>query len=238
MQNVTLIVAFTAGILSFLSPCVFPLIPAYVAHLTGSMVKDNRVDAEKRLLLVRSLSFILGFSIVFVLLGASASLIGQLFAGYRDAISKLSGLLIVVFGLQMARVLNLRLLMKEIKWEVNPTAKKGFISSLLLGLAFGSGWTPCVGFALSSILLLAGSSDTLYTGMLMLFVYSVGLGVPFLIISFLITTSLKAMRKMNRIVPILSMINGWILVVMGIMLFTGQMQKLSSWLAQYTFFLQ
>ncbi|MCC2684156.1 MAG: cytochrome biosis protein DsbD [Paenibacillaceae bacterium] len=236
MDNVTLIVAFTAGVLSFLSPCIFPLIPAYVAHLTGSLVKDNRVDVEKKLLIARSLSFILGFSIIFVVLGASASLIGQLFAEYRGAVMKISGLLIVIFGLQMARVLNFRLLMKEVKWQVKPGGNKGFVSSLLLGLAFGTGWTPCVGIALSSILLLAGSSDTMLSGMVMLFMYAIGLGVPFLIISLLITTSLNAVKRMNRFVPTLSLVNGWILTVMGILLFTGQLQKISSYLAQFTTF--
>jgi cytochrome c-type biogenesis protein len=236
MDNVTLIVAFTAGVLSFLSPCIFPLIPAYVAHLTGSLVKDNRVDVEKKLLIARSLSFILGFSIIFVVLGASASLVGQLFAEYRGAVMKISGLLIVIFGLQMARVLNFRLLMKEVKWQVKPGGNKGFASSLLLGLAFGTGWTPCVGIALSSILLLAGSSDTMLSGMLMLFMYAIGLGVPFLIISLLITTSLNTVKRMNRFIPILSVVNGWILTAMGILLFTGQLQRISSYLAQFTMF--
>jgi len=232
-----MVVAFTAGVLSFLSPCVFPLIPAYVAHLTGSLVKDNRIDAEKRMLFVRSVGFILGFSIVFVALGASASFIGQLLAEYRDAISKLGGLLIVVFGLQMARVLNLRLLMREVRWEAKSVAGKGFASSLAMGVAFGAGWTPCVGLALGAILTLATSAETLYTGMLMLFVYSLGLGVPFLIISLAITGSLNAVKKLNRYVPVLSIVNGWILVAMGILLFTGQLQRLSAWLAQFTPFL-
>jgi len=236
MENVTFIVAFTAGVLSFFSPCVFPLIPAYVAHLTGSMVKDNRVQAEKTLLFIRSLSFILGFSLVFIVLGASASLVGQLFAENRDLVMKISGLLIVVFGLQMARVLNLRLLMREVKWEVKPDRKKGFFSSFIMGVAFGTGWSPCVGIALGSILLLAGSSETMMSGMMMLFIYSLGLGLPFLILSIILTYSLSGVKKLNRLVPKLSVINGWILVVMGILLFTGHMQKLSAWLAQFTVF--
>jgi len=234
MQHVTLIVAFTAGVLSFLSPCVFPLIPAYVAHLTGSMVNGNRIEADKGVLFVRSFGFILGFAIVFVVLGASASLLGQLFAEHRDLIMKLSGLLIVVFGLQMARVLNFRMLMREFKWEIKPSSRKGFVSSLLMGIAFGTGWSPCVGLALSSILLLAGSAETMYTGMFMLFVYSLGLGVPFLIISFVLTYSFSTVKKLNRFLPKLSLINGWILVGLGILLFTGQLQRLSAWLAQFT----
>src|SRR5690606_24807589 len=103
---------------------------------------------------------------------------------------------------------------------------KGFFSSFLLGLAFGTGWSPCVGLALGSILILAGSSDTLYTGMFMLLIYSLGLGVPFLVISLLLTKSTGVMKKMNRFIPIISQVSGWLLVVMGIMLFTGQLQKI------------
>lgn len=186
------------------------------------------------MLLARSLSFILGFSIIFIILGASASFVGQMFAENRDLIMKIGGLLIVVFGLQMAGILNLRLLMRNVQWDVKPNERKGFFSSLLMGLAFGTGWSPCVGFALGSILILASSGETMVSGMLLLLVYSLGLGVPFLIISFLLTKSMAAMKKMNRLIPKLSLASGWLLVAMGILLFTGQLQKISSWLAQYT----
>ena len=236
MENTSVIVALIAGILSFLSPCVFPLIPAYVSHLTGSFVQDNRVNVEKKLLMMRSISFILGFSVIFVAMGASASFIGQLFNGNRDLVGKISGLLIIVFGLQMAGVLTLRFLMFEKKWVTTDHSKKGNVSSFILGLAFGSGWTPCVGLALSSILLLAGSTDTLYSGMFLLFVYSIGLGIPFLILSFMITRSIGILKKINRWLPTLSILNGWILVVMGLLLFTGNMQKISAYLAQFSTF--
>lgn len=236
MDSPTIFVALIAGVLSFLSPCVFPLIPAYVSHLTGSFVQDNKINVEKKLLMIRSISFILGFSVVFVAMGASASFIGQFFAGNRQLVEKISGLLIIIFGLQMAGVLTLRFLMFEKKWFKTETTKKGNMSSFILGLAFGSGWTPCVGLALSSILLLAGTSDTLYSGMFLLFVYSVGLGIPFLAISVMLTYSLGIFKKINRWLPVLSIINGWILVAMGLLLFMGQFQKISAWLAQFTSF--
>ncbi|MCY9657165.1 cytochrome c biogenesis protein CcdA [Paenibacillus chondroitinus] len=235
MENVTLIVAFTAGILSFFSPCVFPLIPAYVSHLTGSAVQHNKVQVGKGVLLLRSTWFVIGFSVVFVLMGASASFIGQWVAGYRDLVEKLSGLFIIIFGLQMARVLNFRFLMFEKSWDGTKIKQKGGLSSFLLGLAFGTGWTPCVGLALSSILLLAGSSETLFTGMSMLSVYSLGMGIPFLVISLLITYSLSIVKNINRWLPTLSLVNGWIMVGMGLLLFTGQLQKLSAWLTQFTY---
>ncbi|MEB3102428.1 cytochrome c biogenesis CcdA family protein [Ferviditalea candida] len=237
MENITVWVAFTAGLLSFLSPCVFPLIPAYVSHLTGTMVRDNRIDANKRLLMIRSVSFILGFSVVFMIMGASASIIGQLFAEKRDLIEKIAGLLIIVFGLQMAGILKLKFLMYEKKWDESKIRGKGAWTSLLLGLAFGAGWTPCVGLALSSILLLAGSSETMLSGVFMLFVYSMGMGLPFLLISWLITYSLSVVKRVNKWIPALSVINGWIMIGMGLLLFSGQLQRISAWLTQfgYTF---
>lgn len=236
MGNATILVALIAGVLSFLSPCVFPLIPAYVSHLTGSFVHENKINVEKKLLMIRSISFIVGFSVVFVAMGASASFIGQFFAGNRELVEKISGLLIIVFGLQMTGVLTMRFLMFNKSFIKTETSKKGNLRSFILGLAFGSGWTPCVGLALSSILLLAGSSETVYSGMFLLFIYSIGLGIPFLVLSLMLTYSLGILKKINRWLPVLSVVNGWILVGMGLLLFTGQLQKISAYLAQFTLF--
>ncbi|WP_083996035.1 cytochrome c biogenesis CcdA family protein [Desulfosporosinus acididurans] len=230
MENVSVLFAFTAGMLSFLSPCVFPLIPAYVANLTGSTFGNNKIEVSKRLLLARSFSFILGFSIIFVMMGASASALGQIFSHNRDIIQKISGLLIIIFGLQMAGILKLRFLMMEKRWEAKQTGEKNIWRSVILGMSFGAGWTPCVGLALSSILLLAGSAKTVYSGMMMLFVYSLGLGIPFLAISVIITYSLGFVKKINRSLGLLSTINGWILIGMGLLLYTDQLPKISAWL--------
>lgn len=236
MENVSVLFAFTAGMLSFLSPCVFPLIPAYVANLTGSTYGEDRIVVSKRVLLTRSISFIIGFSIIFVLMGASASALGQLFANNRELIQKISGLLIIIFGLQMAGVLNLRFLMMEKRWEGKPVAENPIWRSLIMGISFGAGWTPCVGLALSSILLMAGSAETVYSGMFLLLIYSLGLGIPFLVISVIITYSFKAVKRINNQLGLLSSISGWILVSMGLLLLTGQLQKMSAWLSQLTFF--
>lgn len=236
MENVSVLFAFTAGMLSFLSPCVFPLIPAYVANLTGSTLGNNKIEVSKRLLLIRSLSFIMGFSLIFVLMGASASALGQIFIHNRDIIQKISGFLIIIFGLQMAGILRLRFLMMEKHWEAKQTEEKNVWRSFILGMSFGAGWTPCVGLALSSILLLAGSTNTVYSGMVMLAVYSLGLGIPFLAISIIITYSLRFVKRINRSLGLLSIINGWILIGMGLLLFTGQLQKISAWLASFSIF--
>ncbi|MCY9667535.1 cytochrome c biogenesis CcdA family protein [Paenibacillus alginolyticus] len=235
MENITVFVAFAAGMLSFLSPCVFPLIPAYVSHLTGSSFHEGKLVVNRGILIVRSVSFIAGFSLVFIAMGASASFIGSFFAEERDLVQKISGLLIVVFGLQMTGLLKLRLLITGKTWESKSTWTNGTIHSVFTGLAFGTGWSPCVGLALSSILLLAGSSETLWSGISMLAVYSLGLGVPFLLISLLLTYSMGVIKKMTKWMPLLSAINGWILIGMGALLFSGQLQKLSAWLAKYTF---
>jgi cytochrome c-type biogenesis protein len=234
LGNVSFFFAFTAGLLSFLSPCVFPLLPVYVANLTGGSFKDNRIDVSRKLLIVRSLGFILGFSLIFTAMGATASVIGGILSSYRTIIEKIGGLLIIVFGMQTAGILKLRLLMYESHWNID-TQKKNILSSMLLGISFGIGWTPCVSLALSSILLLAGSAGTVYRGMFLLSVYSLGLGVPFLIITFLITYSIIIFKKINKFLGILSIVNGWILIVMGLLLYTGQLQKISAWLAGFTY---
>lgn len=236
MDNITMPFAFVAGIMSFFSPCVFPLIPAYLASLTGLYAKDNDVDVTKSILMARSASFIVGFSLVFMAMGASASLIGRLFAENRNIIEKVGGILITIFGLQMAGVLNIRFLMREMRWQTSQNQESSIWRSFLLGMAFGAGWTPCVGLALSSILLLAGASETIANGVLLLLIYSLGIGVPFLIISLIISHSLTTVIRINNKLGILSVVNGGILIVLGILLFNGQLQTISAWLAAFTYF--
>ncbi|MFT9846673.1 cytochrome c biogenesis CcdA family protein [Aneurinibacillus sp. REN35] len=235
METISFAFAFAAGIISFFSPCIFPLLPAYVAHLTGGNIKQNRLNAERKVVMIRSLGFILGFSFIFVVMGASASFVGQLFRENRQLVEQISGILIIIFGFQMAGMLNLRFLMMEKRWDTTAAKQQNIWGSVLLGLAFGSGWTPCVGLALSSILLLAGSAETMYNGMVLLWIYSLGLGIPFFALSFVLTYSLTVMKKVNRFMPVISKSSGWIMVGMGILLFTGQMQKISAWLAQFTY---
>lgn len=235
MDNISIVAALAAGVLSFLSPCVFPLIPAYISHLTGSSVQNGKLVVHRGKLMLLSLFFIFGFSLVFVVMGASASFIGRFFVEQRDFIQKISGLLIIVFGLQMAGMLNIRFLSSVKTWDLSTKKAQGAVRSLFTGIAFGAGWSPCIGLALSSILLLAGSSETLWSGVGLLAVYSMGMGLPFLLISWLLTYSLNLMKKMNRWIPLLSKLNGWLLTGLGILLFTGQLQKLSAWLARFTF---
>jgi cytochrome c-type biogenesis protein len=205
-----------------------------VANLTGASFKDNRMQVSRKLLIVRSLGFILGLSVIFTLMGATASAIGEILSSYRAVIERIGGLLIIIFGMQTAGILKLRLLMMESRLNID-IKKRNVLGSILLGISFGIGWTPCVSLALSSILLLAGYSGTVYKGMFMLSIYSIGLGIPFLVITFLITYSITIFKKINKFLGILSIANGWILIVMGLLLYTGQMQKISAWLAGFTY---
>ncbi|UYZ21324.1 cytochrome c biogenesis CcdA family protein [Mesobacillus jeotgali] len=235
MTEIGLFFAFTAGILSFFSPCVFPLLPAYITHLTGGKIEGSKVAVDRATLFTRSFGFILGFSLIFIVMGASASFLGQVFANYRTIVMQIAGLLIIIFGLQMAGLLNIKFLMMEKKVQ-SENKPKGAFSSVFLGMAFASGWSPCVGLALSSILLLASSSDTLYQGMYLLTSYSLGMAVPFLIISFVISYSLKAIKKINKYLSKLALVNGMIMVGMGFLVLSGQMQKISAWLSAYSLF--
>ncbi|MBD3921377.1 sulfite exporter TauE/SafE family protein [Paenibacillus sp. PR3] len=238
MEQVTLFAAFAAGLLSFLSPCVFPLVPVYVSHLTESAIQDNRVVADRRLLFRRSISFILGFSAVFVLMGTSVGLIGRIWAEQRQWIEQISGLLIVAFGLQMAGLLHIRLpaflrLGAGFSKRFNKGVSRGKFRSFMIGVAFGTGWTPCVGMALSSILLLAGTADTVWHGAFLLAVYSLGMGMPFLLLSLIVTRSLGVLRRIHRFLPMLSVANGVLFIAMGLLLFTGQFQRISAWLSGF-----
>lgn len=235
MNDIGVFFAIAGGLLSFFSPCVFPLLPAYVTHLTGGKIEDSKLEVDRRKLYMRSIGFIIGFSIIFMALGASASFIGKLLMSYRMLIMQVAGLLIIIFGLQMAGLLNFKFLMKEKRIHSERQSKSMF-SSVLLGMAFASGWSPCVGLALSSILLLASSSDTLSYGVMLLGAYSLGMAIPFFVISVVISYSLKTMKKINRHLSKLAFINGMIMVFLGFLVLSGQMQKISAWLSAYSLF--
>ncbi|MBT2709451.1 sulfite exporter TauE/SafE family protein [Pseudomonas sp. ISL-84] len=235
MNDIGMFFALAAGVLSFFSPCVFPLLPAYVTHLTGGKIEDSKMQVDRAKLYLRSFGFIIGFSIIFIALGASASFIGKILMNYRMIIMQVAGLLIIIFGLQMAGLLKFKFLMKEKRFQ-SENKSKGIFGSVLLGMAFASGWSPCVGLALSSILLLASSSDTLGQGVFLLVAYSLGMAIPFFIISVVISYSLKTMRKINKYLSKLAFINGMVMVALGMLVLSGQMQKISAWLSAYSLF--
>ncbi|MBM0064126.1 cytochrome c biogenesis protein CcdA [Bacillus gibsonii] len=231
--EVSIWLAFFAGMISFLSPCIFPLVPAYLAQLTGASISNGQVQAERHLILTRSVGFILGFTIIFVLMGASSSFLGQLFSTNRTLIEQLGGIFIVLFGLQMAGIISLRSLLTEKKLPIKPRKTASFSNSLMIGFLFGAGWMPCIGLVLGSILIIAGSSETMGLGILLLFIYSAGLGVPFLIVAFFWSKSLSKLKIMNRWLPTIQRVSGVLMIILGIMLFTGYFRILSAYFARF-----
>lgn len=233
MNDVTIWLALGAGVISFLSPCVFPLVPAYLAQLTGTSVSGNEVNANQRVIVLRSLGFILGFTIVFLLLGASSTFIGQLFNQYNTLVAQIGGIIIVLFGLQMTGVMSIRSLMSEKKVSAKPKKTNSFGGSVLFGLLFAAGWSPCVGLVLGSILALASQSETMMSGMFMLFIYSIGMGIPFLLVAVFYSKSLNKLKRFNRLMPRIQKAGGVVMIIMGVMLFLGYFQMLSSYLARF-----
>lgn len=219
-QPVSLAMAFVAGLISFLSPCVLPLVPAYAAQLAGSgATKGSRLPAN-------ALAFIGGFTALFVLLGLSASAIGQVLAVNQDTIRRVGAVLVVVFGLEMAGILKLRVL--ERTWQ--PVAGSGASSPLaafFTGVAFSAGWTPCVGPVLSSVLVLAGTSGTALTGGILLAVYSAGLGLPFLAVAVLARRLLPLLPRLYPLLPGVQRAGGILMVASGILLYFDGLARLA-----------
>jgi cytochrome c-type biogenesis protein len=223
----TLPLAFTAGILSFLSPCVLPLVPSYLAYVGGS-------GAAKRSLLIRNaLLFVLGFSLVFIALGASASALGSLLRANRQALTIGGGILVIVFGLVLLGVIRLPVLMRDTRVQARHDASTP-IGAVLLGMAFAAGWTPCIGPVLGGILTLAGASGTLLEGVTMLAVYSAGLAIPFLVAALALEPFLRMSRRVRRWLPWVERAAGGLLLIAGVLMVTGTYTRLNTWLLRFT----
>jgi cytochrome c-type biogenesis protein len=224
MRNISMLVAFSAGIFSFLSPCVLPLFPSYLSFITGMSV-DQLQEAtgrgvERWRVMSHSLAFIAGFSMVFIGMGASFSALGQLLIERRDLIRQIGGGLIVLFGLYIAGLLPLRWLgrYKQVQLRSKPA---GLLGSWVVGVTFAIGWTPCVGPILGSILSLAGTAETVSTGVALLGAYSAGLAVPFFLSSLALGGFLVAFRRFRPWVPVVERAAGVLLVVVGVLVATN-----------------
>ena len=226
------IAAFLAGVLSFLSPCVLPLVPGYVSLISGTSVEDLRTQ-ERRLLgsvMLNSAMFILGFSIVFVLLGAVATSLGQLTRSYYPILTRVAGVVIIIFGLHLTGIWKIKALyadkrMHDVKG--NSTA----LGSFLVGFAFAFGWTPCIGPILATILAIAGSEDTVMKGVLLLAVYSAGLAVPFLLTSLGIDRFLGFYGRFRRHLHTVEVVSGVLLIAIGALVLTRHFTVLASYLS-------
>jgi cytochrome c-type biogenesis protein len=229
--DISLLIAFAAGLLSFVSPCVLPLVPSYVTYITGLTLEELTSQTERKrvrsVIVINSLLFIAGFSIVFVAFGASASLAGQLLVTYQDFIRKLGGLLIVVFGLYVMGVLKLKFLMTEKRVHLQ-TRPAGYVGSVLVGVAFAAGWTPCVGPILGTILVYASTSDSMLTGVKLLSSYSLGIALPLFVTALAVDSFLNYFKKIRAYMYAISVASGVFLVLIGVMLYTNSLTLLTS----------
>jgi len=232
-DSVGLALAFGAGVLSFLSPCVLPLVPSYLSFITGISLEDLQGGVSRRAALVHATLFIAGFSAVFMVLGASASFLGQVFRTYEVWISRIGGLVIVLLGLHLAGVLRFTPLLREKRLHLRDKPM-GYLGTVGVGAAFGAGWTPCIGPVLGAILTFASTREQFWQGVGLLGSYSVGLAVPFLLTALGLNVFLGVFARYRRFLPTLQVASGVLVIVFGLMLLSGTFTILSTYLVRLT----
>jgi cytochrome c-type biogenesis protein len=236
LVTVSLGLAFLAGMVSFLSPCVFPVVPSYVGFVTGMTLdelKEGGRAAARRRAAVHSALFVLGFSLVFIALGASATALGGTLRRSLPLLQQVGGVVIVVFGLYLLGVLKIPALMRERRMQLT-SRPAGHLGSVAVGVAFGAGWTPCVGPVLASVLLYASFEETMLQGMLLLGAYALGLGIPFFVAAVALNWFLAGASRLRRWIVPLERAAGAMLVLVGVLLFTGEFARITAFLAQFT----
>ena len=239
MLDISVGAAFLAGLVSFITPCVLPVVPPYLAYIAGvsfAELKGEAIDAEQRRRVNRrvflsALLFVLGFTTVFVLLGATASFLGQTLARYFDVLSKIAGLAILILGIHYTGLVRIPLLYREARVDVqkSPTS---LVSAYLIGLAFAFGWTPCVGPVLASVPFLAGSEGTAFQGAWLLLVYSLGMGLPFLFAAMFAGQFLSVSSRIKRHMAVIEKFIGAMLILTGVLLITGMFSVIGFWLLE------
>jgi cytochrome c-type biogenesis protein len=219
MSEISLFIAFGVGVLSFLSPCVLPLVPVYLANLAGAAVLDRNTGMGFRTPLFHTLVFVVGFSIVFVALGAAAGLTGFAIGAHLEMLHRIAGGLLVFFGLFLLASLKISWLNYEKRMQHTFGRGIGYSRSFLIGAAFSLGWTPCIGPILGGVLTLAAHSETAWQGAYLLTIYSAGLGLPFVIISLAIGPISSHLKRFSRYTPLISLIGGLLLILVGALIF-------------------
>lgn len=225
LDNVSFLVALSAGFASFLSPCVLPLVPAYVTYITGSVVNETDTNITKANALYKSLWFVTGFTLVFIIMAASISFLSGILIPDKSIFRQIGGILIIIFGIHITGIFRIKFLYVERRLL---KLKKG--SPLLMGIAFAAGWTPCTGPILSAILIYAGSMDTLSKGVFLLIIYSLGLAIPFIITALTIERFIKHLNKYSKYFSVVSIISGIIMIAMGIIIFANKVNFFSQYL--------
>lgn len=216
-------IAFVAGLASFLSPCVLPLAPVYLASLAGPEIFDTEIKQRRLTIFLHSISFVIGFSIIFSLWGAGAGLVGSVFVAYATVIHKVVGSLLIVFGLLMLAALKVPWLNYERRINPSLGATSGYLRSFLTGSIFCFAWTPCLGWQITSILSLAGSSGTVWRGTYLLAIYSLGLGLPFLVMGVAFDFITPLLRNINRYSSWIYVVSGLLLIAVGVLILTNKM---------------
>lgn len=239
MFEVSLASAFIAGILSFISPCILPLVPVYISFMTSKAALQNEKNklSDRLFIFLNSIFFVLGFSLIFIILGSTATFIGKILRDYSNIISRVGGGLLIIFGLNYMGIFKIPFLNFEKKFNIPQSAKYNYLGSFLIGIIFSFGWVPCIGMILSGILLLASRLDTLAQGIFLLLAYSLGLGIPFMLFSVFIGLFSKFFKKINKYMKIIPIISGIFLIILGIIFLTDSMTKLVGLTLKYMPFL-
>jgi len=231
---IELFIAFGAGLISFLSPCVLPLIPGYVSFISGNTL--NEILEKKKIDLLPLIVFSLGFSFVFIIFGATASFLGQILLQNSQILRSIAGFIIIIFSLQLIGFLNIKFLNVEKKFYTKKSNNIFFV--FIVGMAFGFGWTPCIGPILGSILALASTEETIYKAILLLSFYSFGLAIPFILSGYLMQKFLLFSKNFKRNINLVTKSGGVILLITGILILTNQLQVLGYYILNYLPFLQ
>ena len=231
---IELAIAFGAGLISFLSPCVLPLIPGYVSFISGNTL--NEILEKKKIDLLPLIVFSLGFSFVFIIFGATASFLGQILLQNSQILRSIAGVIIIIFSLQLIGILNIKFLNVEKKFYTKKSNNIFFV--FIVGMAFGFGWTPCIGPILGSILALASTEETIYKAILLLSFYSLGLAIPFILSGYLMQKFLLFSKNFKRNINLVTKGGGIVLLITGILILTNQLQVLGYYILNYLPFLQ
>jgi cytochrome c-type biogenesis protein len=234
MTEVGILLALSAGILSFLSPCVLPLVPSYLAFVTGMSLEDLEQGVERGRVLRTAFLFTLGFSFIFiVVLGGTASFLGQFLKSYEEWIARVGGVVVIILGLHLAGVFRIAPLLREKRFHVSDTPV-GALGAIGVGMAFGAGWTACIGPVLGGILAYSMVQETFWTGIGLVSVYSAGLAIPFLLSAVALDRFLHAFRKIRPFLGVIQVVSGLLLVGIGLLLVTGAFTLLTTWLLPFT----
>lgn len=230
-SGLSIFVAFTAGLLSFLSPCVLPLVPSYIGFLTG--MSAGEITNRRHLALLHAVMFVIGFSLIFILLGASATALGKALNYYKDWIQRIGGVLIILFGLVLLGVFRFSFLKQEKRFQLEDKPV-GFLGSALVGLTFGAGWTPCIGPILGSVLGLAATQGDVSRGVMLLSFYSLGLAVPFLLAALALDRFFGWFQRFRKYIGWVEKVSGVLLILVGLLMVTGTFSRLAAWLQGLT----